>query len=149
MVRRITTTFMIKKVFVDTGAFLALANPADRHHDAAVRCFGVLKASGTLFITTNFVLDETYTRLQRKAGLRVAITVGERIRADRKLKIFTVEGTLEKLAWEIFKHDQGHSFSYTDCTSFALMRRRKIAEAFAFDADFASFGWIVHPAETY
>lgn len=140
-----TTTSMTRKVFVDTGAFLALTNAADQYHDAAVRCFEGLQASRTLFVTTNFVLDETYTRLQRRAGLGVAITVGERLQSDRKLKIYTVEKTLEKLAWEIFKHDHHHSFSYTDCTSFALMRRRKIREAFTFDTDFASFGWIVHP----
>jgi predicted nucleic acid-binding protein len=75
----------------------------------------------------------------------IGIAFGDKIQSDRKLKIYTVEKTLEKLAWEIFKHEQDHSFSYTDCTSFALMRRRKIREAFAFDEDFARFGWIVHP----
>lgn len=133
------------KVFVDTGAFLALANPADQYHQAAVRCFESLQGSGVLFITTNFILDETYTRIQRKAGIKIAVQFGERIQSDRQLKIYIVEKTLEKLAWEIFKHDRGHSFSYTDCTSFALMRRRKIREAFAFDKDFSSFGWVVHP----
>lgn len=136
---------MTHQVFIDTGAFLALANPADQYHEAAVRCFENLQVSGTRFVTTNFILDETYTRIQRKAGLKVAIAFGEQIQSDRQLKVYAVERTLEKLAWEIFRHDLGHSFSYTDCTSFALMRRRKIREAFAFDTDFASFGWRVHP----
>lgn len=140
---------MSKKVFVDTGAFLALANSADQYHETAVRCLGMLRASRAFLVTTNFILDETYTRLHRKAGLKVAIAFGEKVQSSRELKIYTVERSLEKLAWQIFKHDQAHSFSYTDCTSFALMRRRKVREAFSFDDDFTSFGWTVHPGAEF
>lgn len=136
---------MRKTIFIDTGAFLALANLADQYHEAAVRCFETLRASSVLFVTTNFVLDETYTRLKKKAGLRVAVAFGEKIKSSRQIRIFSVEGTLEKMAWEIFQRYSDQPFSYTDCTSFALMRRRKIREAFTFDKDFSIFGSVVYP----
>ena len=35
--------------------------------------------------------------------------------------------------------------SFTDCTSFALMRERKLLEAFTFDSDFKRAGFVVLP----
>lgn len=137
----------MRQVFVDTAAFLALANSADQYHQEAVACLARLRATQIRLITTNFVLDEVYTRLQRCAGLKVAITFGEKIQASRQIRVHTVEKSLEKAAWEIFKHDLGHSFSYTDCTSFAFMRRKKIREAFTFDQDFTRFGWTAVPVK--
>lgn len=132
---------------MDTAAFIALANSADQYHQEAVACFTELRATRVSLITTNFVLDEVYTRLQRRTGLKIAITFGEKIQASRQIRIHTIERSLEKSAWEIFKHDLGHTFSYTDCTSFALMRRKKIREAFTFDQDFTAFGWTVIPTK--
>lgn len=136
---------MSRKVFVDTGAFIALVNEADEYHLAAKDSLQELRASGCLLITSNFVLDETYTRIRRKAGIREAVAFGEKIQASRQMKILTVERALEKKAWEIFKRYSDHDFSYTDCTSFALMRQKKIREAFTFDKDFRIFGCLVLP----
>lgn len=36
-------------------------------------------------------------------------------------------------------------FSYVDCVSIAIMRRRGIREAFAFDDDFVKIGFTVVP----
>lgn len=141
-----TTIFMRNRcVFVDTGAFLALANEADQCHERAKVCFQELQATKTPFLTSNFVLDETYTRIRGKAGLRTAVVFGEKIQSSSQLKIVTIERSLEKKAWEIFKKYADQSFSYTDCTSFALMREKKIREAFAFDKDFQIFGFQLIP----
>ena len=93
---------MSKKIFVDTSAFLALTNRSDQYHTKAVQCLESLHTQRASFVTTNFVLDEAYTRLRKKAGVGVAIAFGEKVRSDRSLKIVTVEGGLEKEAWEIF-----------------------------------------------
>ncbi len=139
----------MKPVFIDTAAFIALANAADQYHQEAVACLATLRATRAPLVTTNFILDEVYTRLQRRGGLKIAITFGEKIQASRQIRIHTVEKSLEKLAWEIFRHDTGHAFSYTDCTSFAFMRRRKICKSFTFDRDFVNFGWTVVPGKVW
>ncbi len=136
---------MSRKVFVDTGAFLALMNEADQYHLEAKDCFRDLQSPGIQLITSNFVLDETYTRILRKGGAKVAIAFGEKIQTSRQLKIVTMERSLEKKGWEIFKKYSDHLFSYTDCTSFALMREEKIPEAFAFDKDFKIMGFVLLP----
>lgn len=130
-----------RKIFVDTGAFLALANRKDQHHLEAQRRFQELRAGKFLLVTSNFILDESYTRLQRKAGMGVAIAFGESLQQSRQIKILSIDRALEEKAWQIFKKYQEHAFSYTDCTSFALMQHKKIHQAFAFDKDFKIFGF--------
>ena len=49
-------------------------------------------------------------------------------------------------AWELFVRYADQRFSFTDCTSFALMRAIGIAEAFTFDRrDYAAAGFGVLP----
>lgn len=136
---------MNRVVFFDTGAFIALTNQADQSHLLAKNCLLELSSSRASFVTSNFVLDETYTRLRRRAGSKVAIEFGEKIQAGKEIKIIFIDRTVEKRAWDIFKKYQDQRFSYTDCTSFALMEARKIREAFAFDKDFAIFGFQTIP----
>ena len=139
------TTSMSNKVFVDSGAFIALANEADQCHAAAKNCLQELSALKPQLFTSNFVLDETYTRIRRKAGLQSALAFGERVQSNRELKIVTVDARTEKWAWEVFKKYTDQPFSYTDCTSFALMQIKGISEAFTFDKDFRIFGFRVLP----
>ena len=136
---------MSKSIFVDTGAFLALSNAADQYHDPAREALKRLQAIRSFFVTSNFVLDDTYTRIRRKAGIQAAVRFGEQVQSDSQIKIIVVDRALEKTAWEIFKKYDDHHFSYTDCTSFALMRKKEIREAFAFDKDFKIFGYTLVP----
>lgn len=140
----ITMISMNKPVFVDTGAFIALANKADQFHTAAIASLNRLTMARTPLVTSNFVLDKTYTRIRRKAGLKIAIEFGERLQLS-SMKIMTIDPAVEHKAWEIFKNYQDQNFSYTDCTSFALMKSKKIIEVFSFDKDFTIFGFQVVP----
>ena len=68
-------------------------------------------------------------------------------RSDQ-LEIITVNEDIEKRAWLIFKKYQDQPFSYTDCTSFAVMETHKLKTAFAFDAHFEIFGFKIAPPMT-
>lgn len=46
----------------------------------------------------------------------------------------------DAMAW-LRRHDE-REYSFVDATSFAVMRRRRITEAFAFDGDFAAAGFV-------
>jgi uncharacterized protein len=45
----------------------------------------------------------------------------------------------EERAWKVFRQYVDKSFSFTDCTSFALMERLDTYTAFAFDDHFLQY----------
>ena len=135
----------IDKQFVDTGAFIAVTDRSDQYHQRAAAHFRKLLQSRHPILTTNFILDETYTRLKRRLGPDAAITFGIAIKKSDQVEIQTVGEKVEKRAWEIFKKYRDQDFSYTDCTSFAVMKMEKMKTAFAFDTHFRIFGFHTVP----
>lgn len=136
---------MANTIFVDASALIALANKGDQYHSEAKEYLSEITAGSFRLMTSNFVLDETYTRIKRAGGSKMAIDFGNEIQSNSGIKSITIDHKLEKRAWEIFKKYSDQPFSYTDCTSFALMRERKIQNAFAFDNDFRIFGFNLLP----
>ena len=130
----------MRRIFVDTSFFYAYAD--DPHHSEAVK---FLKNSPAPLVTTNFVFDELVTILRYNFGHHVAVLYGESLRKSRLVTIVRVTPEDEDSAWEIFSRFSDQKFSFTDCTSFALMRRLGITEAAAFDIHFDVAGFLRLP----
>jgi len=61
-------------------------------------------------------------------------------------RVVDVSEDTRTAAWQLFVRYADQLFSFTDCTSFALMRAMKIDEAFTFDRrDFGAAGFVVLP----
>jgi len=127
----------LKRVFVDTSAWYALADRKDPDHASAAQALG--RWSGRL-VTSNFVLDESATLIRFRLGLAAARTFGETLLDGSAARLVSITRRDERRAWEIFTGFRDQSFSYTDCTSFALMERLKLEAAVALDQDFRAFG---------
>jgi predicted nucleic acid-binding protein len=128
----------VSRVLVDTSAWAALTDRDDRGN-ASVKA--VLSEMKDRLATTNFILDETLTLLRYHVGWTVARAFGEQIRAGRLAQQIRVMPSDEEAAWDIFVRYRDHAFSFTDCTSFAVMRRLGIDTAVTTDSDFRSFGF--------
>jgi predicted nucleic acid-binding protein len=119
---------------------------ADNLHPAARAYWQTAQASRQAFVTTDYVLDEAYTLLRRRRnGLRMATALHDVIESARLLEIVEIGGELRRQGWAIFLGYEDRVLSFTDCTSFALMRERKLFEAFTFDAGFERAGFVVRP----
>jgi len=127
-------------VFVDTSAFFAIENERDRHHVEALDTRHDLMARGERLITSDYILDEVYTLIRMRVDHRAAVDFGESIRTSRFFRIEPVTTADFEAAWRIFRRYDDKPFSFTDCTSFALMERLKIGTAFAFDRNFREYG---------
>lgn len=57
-----------------------------------------------------------------------------------------IEEPIEEDAWAILEAHTDKAWSYVDATSFALMEREGLSEAFCFDRHFAQRGLTVLPA---
>jgi uncharacterized protein len=133
-------------IFVDTAAFLAIENRRDAYHEKALNYQRAFLKKGVPLVTSDYVLDESYTIIRILAGHAVAVQFGDALRASRLLRVEHVTSEIVETAWRIFKDFADHEFSFTDCTSFVLMERLGIETAFTFDAHFQEYGrFIVNP----
>jgi hypothetical protein len=127
------------KLFVDTGAFIALADADDENHKSAAAFYRDAREKGARFITTNFVVCETLNYLRARLSHRIAVLFLENLRKSGFIEIATVTPSVEEEAFTIFKRYADKDFSFTDCTSFSVMKSLKLKNAFAFDKHFEQF----------
>jgi predicted nucleic acid-binding protein len=133
-------------IFVDTSAFLAIENRRDTHHAKALSFRDMCLKKGEGFVTSDYILDESYTIMRLRAGHATAIQFGQDLRSSQLLSIRYVTPEIIEEAWLVFKTFADHDFSFTDCTSFILMEQLRINTAFTFDAHFREYGhFIVQP----
>lgn len=133
-------------IFVDTSAWYALEVEDDAHHVEARRFLDKLSSnSHGVSVTTDYVLDETMTLLSMRRGLQAASTFIDKVRRSRSVKVFWVGEEVFDKAVELFRGSHGRSWSFTDCTSFALMRELSVSDAYAFDTHFAEAGFDIRP----
>jgi uncharacterized protein len=130
------------RVFVDTGAWFAYVNAGDQDHR---RLRAVLDDPPGRLVTTTYVFDESVTLTRARLGHRPAVTVGRALLDAGLVELIHVMPADEKAAWTLFEHRPDKSYSFTDCTSFVVMRRERISTAIALDAHFSQEGFTVLP----
>ena len=128
-------------IFIDTGAFLARYIPSDKFHAKALKVWKDLQKQRREFWTSNFVLDETITLLQRKTHPEFALERAKNIYSSTSLKILRPDLAEELKALELLSKYKDQSLSFTDCVSFALMKKYRIQTAFTFDKHFQIAGF--------
>lgn len=127
---------------MDTSAWFAFANRRDRDHAAVA---AVLREAGTRLVTSSFVFDEAVTLCAYRLGHPAAVQVGRVLRDPAAVDLVGVTPADEEEAWQLFEDRPDESYSFTDCTSFVLMRRMGIEVAVALDDDFRREGFAVRP----
>lgn len=127
------------RIFIDTGAFIALADSDDENHIAAKNYYKDSKERGAKFITTNFVICETMNYLRAKVSHRVSVIFWENLKKSTIFEVLTITPIMENAAFVIFKQYKDKDFSFTDYTSFAAMKSLKLSKAFAFDKHFGQY----------
>src|SRR5262249_37583133 len=65
----------------------------------------------------------------------------DRLQALPDVQIVHVDEAREREAWRRLRARGERDYSFVDATSFAVMRRRRIREALAFDDDFNAAGF--------
>jgi predicted nucleic acid-binding protein len=132
---------MLEDVFVDTSAWVALADKDDSHHRDAASSYPSIFKNHKSLVTSNLIIAETYILLLKELRHRAAIEFLERIKASpRILRVYSNEG-VETEAEGILAKFTDQDFSYIDAVSFVMMKRQKIRKAFCFDKHFVTAGF--------
>lgn len=126
--------------FVDTSFWFSLQDRSDRHHVEAAAL--ARHQSREQLLTSNHVVGETWTLIRRRLGHAAAVGFLDRLKALPNVEVFSPDSALEAEAWTWLRRRDEREYSFVDATSFALMRRRRIREALAFEGDFAAAGFV-------
>ena len=132
----------MNKIFVDTSGWYALIDQKDPDHPFAASWFS--KNTFPL-LTTNYILSETLTLLKMRLGHRKATSFANTLFKSKIIQIVTMTKEHDKAALQLFYKYADQSFSYVDCSSFAIMKLLNIQQALSFDRDFVRAGFISVP----
>jgi hypothetical protein len=130
-------------LFVDTGAFYSLLDKTDKNHQNVRQVFD---ATTEPLITSNFIVDELVTLLRaRNFAVAQIQNYIEAILNEKTCRLLRVSLEVESRAWEMLKKYKDVTFSYTDCTSFILMKDHNISKAITTDEHFRIAGFEIIP----
>jgi hypothetical protein len=136
----------MSKVFIDTWAWYALADATDADHVWAQAVNDRLLNEGDIFLTTNFVLDEAITLIRYHLHHAAAVRFHQMVRQMAEgglVEVVRITEEHEATAWTIFEKYSDQTFSYTDCTSFAVMRELNLIQVFTGDQHFTTAGFML------
>jgi predicted nucleic acid-binding protein len=128
-------------VFVDTGAWIALALTQDPLHARACETWARLRTTGAKLHTSLSIVVETLTFLDRNTTRNVALAWKDSLEIVPRLRVLPCTSRDLKHAWKYFERPDFHKLSAVDALSFVLMAERRIRVAFAFDGHFATAGF--------
>lgn len=139
----------METIFVDTSAWDAIEDSGDRYHTVALLFKEELVQQRARLYVTNFVLDESYTLLLYNIGYTRTVAFKRTLdlmRAGGILVVVHVSEALEQAARTVFERfNQDKEWSFTDCTSKAVMDHLGIRQVFAFDHHFDQMGFLRRP----
>lgn len=131
-------------VFMDATALCALNNPRDQYASSSQRILQKLEASHAALIATDYVIDEAATLLLThiKGGFWLAKNLLDWVlRPTSTVTVEWIDSVRFREAADVFRRfNRDKQWSFTDCTSYVVMKERKIKTAFSFDEHFREMG---------
>ena len=135
----------MQEIFVDSGAWLALADKRDQYHAQATAVYPQLLRQSARLITTNLVVAESYNLIRRRLGHKPGMRFLQSLRQSGRLERVYSDIELELAAEKILAQYRDQDFSLVDAVSFAFMQQRDIQQTFAFDHHFQIMGFTILP----
>ena len=129
-------------IFVDSSAWFAVYSQRDVNHDSAVKTLQALRQE---LVTSDFIIDETLTLLRVRDQHRHAVAFGRRLIEANAARVVTIGHADFLAAWKMFRGYQDKEWSFTDCTSFVVMKERRLRAALTGDRHFAQAGFEIVP----
>jgi hypothetical protein len=136
---------MMERFFADTSFFVAYHNSRDANYLRARTLVQGFQGHPVLLIATDYIFTEVLTVLLVRSNKDMAIQVGKIMMADPNIEILPITRELFNEAWEVFQGFRDKEWSFTDCTSYVLMRELNIDTGISFDRHFSQFGVQVIP----
>ena len=130
-----------RRLFVDSGAWIALRSRRDQHHAEADRLFREALRRRIPLATTDLVLAELHRLTLFRAGVLPALRALDRIDQSPSVTVHFAAAEHHEAARRWLERLAPHPITYTDAVSFAVMEGLRCRHALAFDHDFTAAGF--------
>lgn len=131
---------MAGDVFVDTSGWYAVIDRRDANHQMAEDVIRRLLRAGHRLVTSDYVVDEACTLAKARTGSPAATRLLDLLRDTRLVEWEWIGSERFTRAEARFRKHADQAFSFTDCTSFEVMRERKLTAALTTDQHFRIAG---------
>ena len=121
------------KIFIDTGAFIALLDETDTYHKEASAFYRSLKTDNAVF-TSLLIVSETYTWLRYHSGYTKSIRfieIVDKLTALGGMRLIVPDSSTISKSHAVLKEFDDQDLSYADAMSFVLLELHDIHHVFA------------------
>ncbi|MET0852393.1 MAG: PIN domain-containing protein [Candidatus Rokuibacteriota bacterium] len=134
-----------QRLFVDSGAWIALRSRRDQHHAEADRLFREALRRRIPLVTTNLVIAESHRLTLFRVGVVPALRALDRIDASPSVTIHFPTAEDHESARRWLERMAPRPVTYTDAVSFAVMEATACRHVLGFDRDFSAAGFLLWP----
>lgn len=126
---------------MDSAGWMACADAADPLHHASVAARDAWLRKGGRLLTSDYVADETLTLLCMRLSLPAAKAWWMAVSASARMRLHRLESDQVEAARNWFFRYSDKDFSFTDCTSFVLMKQLRLRQVLTSDHHFTQAGF--------
>lgn len=127
-------------VFADAFYWFAVLNRRDEYHDMVKRHAGSFRGS---ILTTQWVLAEVADALARSKARKLVGPFFQQLADNDAVTIIDASASLFRRGIDLYLDRPDKGWSFTDCTSFVVMKEHGVSEALTGDQHFAQAGFVV------
>jgi predicted nucleic acid-binding protein len=132
-----------REIFADTSGLYALVNKRDPHHMAARACVEGLVRQGRTLVSTDLVVAEAATLARIRGGDAVAVRLLDLVDRSAGIRLEWIDRARFDGTKAYFRKHLDHDYSFTDCSSFVVMRELRLRDALTSDRHFSEAGFEV------
>ena len=128
--------------FADTSFFLALKNKTDNfHHKAEEIVTEILHGRMDRPYSSDYILDEAITIVRNELkNHKTAVEIGKMILRSKYINMIKVEKNIIEKAFESYEKYQDKDLSFTDWTSYHLIKQKGLTGIISTDHHFEQVG---------
>ena len=133
------------RLFGDSAGWLAYFDRRQADYPVVRRAVSEFVRQQAVIYVTDYIVDETLTLIATRVNHALAIACGEWLLQSPLVRLIRIQPAQWDEAWALFKRYDDKAFSFTDCTSFVVMRQLRLVDAFTFDHHFEQMGFRLWP----
>jgi predicted nucleic acid-binding protein len=131
----------VRDVFVDTSGLYALVDRKDGQHAAARDVVEKLARAGRRLVLTDYIVAEAVNLAVARRGTHVGLRMLDLVEQSVGIRIERVDESRFDATKAFVRKYADHGYSFTDCSSFVVMRELRLSQALTTDRHFPEAGY--------